>query len=90
LHIFRIVENVTMSMITLERWAALTYGEAAPHTNTLRRWAREARIYPVPQKHGRQYYVQPDARYMTGAVSTQAGQLLARIEKGLASPRVRR
>jgi len=81
-----------MSMITLERWAALTYGEAAPHTNTLRRWAREARIYPVPQKHGRQYYVQPDARYMTGAVSThgQAGQLLARIEKGLASPRVRR
>jgi hypothetical protein len=90
LHIFRIVENVTMSMITLERWAALTYGEAAPHTNTLRRWAREARIYPVPQKHGRQYYVQPDARYMTSAVSTQAGQLLARIEKGLAPPRVRR
>jgi len=44
LHIFRIVENVTMNMITLERWAAMTYGEAAPHTNTLRRWAREARI----------------------------------------------
>lgn len=50
-------------------------------------------VYPLPQKHGRQYYVQPDARYMTGAVSThagQAGQLLARIEKGLAPPRVRR
>lgn len=50
-------------LITLERWAQETYGEASPHINTLRRWARDALIVPVPEKHGRTYYVRPDARY---------------------------
>lgn len=50
-------------LITLEAWASATYGEAAPHLNTLRRWARDALIVPTPEKHGRTYYVRPDARY---------------------------
>lgn len=50
-------------LITLEAWAQDQYGEDAPHINTLRRWARDGRIMPVPEKHGRTYYVKPDARY---------------------------
>jgi len=50
-------------LITLENWAATTYGEASPHINTLRRWARDALIVPIPEKHGRTYYVSPSARY---------------------------
>lgn len=50
-------------LITLEAWASATYGEAAPRMNTLRRWARDALITPTPEKHGRTYYVRPDARY---------------------------
>ncbi len=50
-------------LITLEAWAAATYGEASPHINTLRRWARDAMIVPAPETHGRTYYVRPDAYY---------------------------
>lgn len=50
-------------LITLEAWASATYGEASPHINTLRRWARDAMIVPAPEKHGRTYYVRPDAQY---------------------------
>lgn len=50
-------------LITLEAWAVATYGEASPHINTLRRWARDALIVPTPEKHGRTYYVSPAARY---------------------------
>jgi len=50
-------------LITLEAWAAATYGESSPHINTLRRWARDAMIVPTPEKHGRTYYVRPDAHY---------------------------
>ena len=51
-------------LITLEDWAAATYGDNSPHVNTLRRWERDAHIYPVPVKHGRTYFVTPDARYV--------------------------
>lgn len=51
------------SFLTLQDWARRTYGDAAPCLATLRRWAREARIYPLPRKHGRTYFVTPDAKY---------------------------
>lgn len=51
-------------LITLERWAEATYGDDAPHVNTLRRWARDGLILPAPEKHGRTYYVRPDAHYV--------------------------
>ncbi len=56
-------------LLTLTDWAKARYGDAAPRLGTLRRWARESRIFPAPRKHGRTYYVQPDAEYLdTGSL----------------------
>lgn len=49
-------------LITLEAWVAATYGEAVS-LDTARRWVREQRIQPAPEKHGRSYFVTPEARY---------------------------
>lgn len=51
-------------MIPLEKWAEQQYGEDAPSIYTLRRWARDGKIRPVPRKHGRTYFVQADASYV--------------------------
>lgn len=51
-------------LLTLKEWAQRIYGPAAPSMGTLRRWVREARITPLPEKHGRTYFVEPDARYV--------------------------
>jgi hypothetical protein len=51
-------------LLTLEEWAETVYGSRRPAVVTLRRWAREARIYPPPEKHGRSYYVLESARYL--------------------------
>jgi len=53
-------------MITLQAWLELVYGEQPPHMNTVRRWVRDNKIQPPPEKHGRAYYVSPDARYDAG------------------------
>lgn len=50
-------------LMTLEEWAQANYA-TPPSQGTLWRWAREARIYPTPEKQGRSYYVRPDARYI--------------------------
>lgn len=55
---------MSAKLITLEAWAENRYGEHAPHINTLRRWVRDAKILPVPKKHGRAYYVSESARYI--------------------------
>jgi predicted site-specific integrase-resolvase len=49
---------------TLEKWAAAQYGDSRPSAQTLRRWVRQGRIFPVPQKHGRTYFVEETARYV--------------------------
>lgn len=54
-------------LITLEEWAKAIYGDRSPALNTLRRWAREARLYPAAEKHGRTYFVDPAARYIDPA-----------------------
>lgn len=51
-------------LMSLERWAEQKYGEDKPAVGTLRRWARDGRIYPAPVKQGRSYYVQPQAEYL--------------------------
>ncbi|MEG0677055.1 MAG: excisionase [Comamonas sp.] len=51
-------------LVLLTTWAQQMYKDAAPCSNTLRKWAREALIQPAPQRHGRAYYVDPDARYV--------------------------
>lgn len=55
---------MTERLLTLENWARAEYGDAAPSITTLRRWVREERILPVPEKHGRTYYLLPHARYV--------------------------
>jgi hypothetical protein len=49
--------------ILLESWAKLVYGEDAPSVHTLRRWAREKRLWPEAELQGRSYYVDPEAVY---------------------------
>ena len=49
--------------LTLQAWAAERYAEV-PHRNTLQRWARDGWIFPMPEKHGRTYMVEPHARFV--------------------------
>lgn len=51
-------------LVLLAEWAKQTYSGAVPCANTLRKWARDALIQPAPLRHGRAYYVDPDARYV--------------------------
>jgi hypothetical protein len=55
---------VNERLTTLDSWARIEYGDAAPCIATLRRWVREGKILPAPEKHGRTYYVAPTARYV--------------------------
>ena len=51
-------------LLTLEEWAEETYRSKQPTPQTLQRWARGGNIYPAPEKHGREYRVQPGAIYI--------------------------
>lgn len=71
-------------LVTLTAWASATYGEAAPSLATLRRWARDQRIFPAPEKHGRTYFVRPDAQYLdTGNLNdaTEARRLAEKLAR---------
>lgn len=57
--------------VTLEAWARAKYDEP-PSVFTLRRWVRDARIIPVPKKHGRSYFVSENARYIHPSDPTYA------------------
>ncbi|MBJ8823560.1 excisionase [Citrobacter europaeus] len=50
-------------LLNLLEWANSTYS-TPPSLSTLRRWAREGRIFPAPELHGKEYKVQPDAIYV--------------------------
>ncbi|MDB5782057.1 excisionase [Caballeronia mineralivorans] len=52
-------------LVTLQVWARTQFGEDAPFIGTLRRWAREGKLYPAPKKHGRAYYLREDAEYVS-------------------------
>ena len=54
--------------ITIESWIALHYEpEGAPSIHTVRRWIRDGHITPLPEKHGRTYYLSPKAEYYVEA-----------------------
>lgn len=57
---------MSLSLITLDDWLARTYGGKVS-IHTARRWCRERRIFPAPEKHGRTYFVRQDARYTAPA-----------------------
>ena len=61
--------------ITLSAWLSNVYGEDGPTINTARRWCKNGLIHPMPEKHGREYYLTPDARY----VGKEGPTLLERI-----------
>lgn len=75
---------MTAKLITLKSWASATYGDAAPKMPTLYKWAKNALIYPVPEKHGRDYFVDPEAQYVTthaAASEASAGHSHSRVKK---------
>lgn len=57
----------TQKNIRLEEWLERAYAKPRPSLLTARRWAREGKIWPAAEKHGRAYYVQPHARYIDPA-----------------------
>jgi Excisionase-like protein len=56
--------TVAEKLTTLESWATKVYGDHAPSIYTLRRWVRDAKIFPIPKKHGRTYFVEETAQYI--------------------------
>lgn len=52
-----------MKKVTLQDWAREKY-QPPPNKDTLRRWARDSKIFPPPEKVGRTYYVEPTAEYI--------------------------
>jgi predicted site-specific integrase-resolvase len=60
---------MTPKRIRLDKWLEITYGDDAPDIVTARRWAKAGKIQPPAEKHGRCYFVHPDARYTAGPAS---------------------
>lgn len=56
--------------LSLEEWAKAQFGKHVPCLATLRHWARDGQIFPAPQKIGRKWLVDPDAKYV------EVGQLV--------------
>lgn len=49
--------------ITLTDWAARNYARP-PKPPTLRKWAANKLIHPAPEKHGRDWVVEANAKYI--------------------------
>lgn len=81
---------MTARRITLQTWLVQTYepGEG-PTLNTARSWARKGKLDPPAVKEGREYYVDPGARYNPDAKKkakpTVAERLRAETENSCAS-----
>jgi hypothetical protein len=72
-----------MSKVTLDEWAVAEF-KTPPSPNTLRKWAREGRIWPLPVKHGRNYYVESNAHYQEPKqqpTRSGVGDLISKIER---------
>ena len=50
-------------LVPLKEWAKLVFGDFAPHPNTLLKWVSNGRIYPMPKKVGKGWFVEPKAEY---------------------------
>ncbi|WP_337021803.1 excisionase [Pantoea anthophila] len=50
-------------LLNLTEWLSETSSQP-PSLSTLRRWAREGRIYPCPELHGKEYRLHPEAVYL--------------------------
>ena len=68
-------------LVSLHTWAAQTYGEDAPCMATLLRWTKRGQIQPAPVKHGRAYFVAPDAVYTERSFPSLVDRIHADREK---------
>jgi len=62
--------------IPLREWAAKRYSPV-PSDFTLRRWARDGEIMPLPEKVGKFFYVEDTAERLTGAVPSLVERIRA-------------
>ncbi|WP_161788578.1 excisionase [Burkholderia paludis] len=51
-------------LIPLSVWAEQTFGQYAPHRNTLLNWVRNAKLFPMPIKVSGTYFVEPNTEYI--------------------------
>lgn len=74
----------TVRFLKLSSWLDLNYKEAdAPSIRTARLWARSGLIEPKPEKHGRDYFVHPNARYVHTTRHKQRGLTLIELTLSL-------
>lgn len=76
-------------LMTLTEWAAAVYGDHPPSLSTLRLWARESRIYPAPERHGRTYYVPASARYIDPTKPITTARPVSQPKRGSLVERLR-
>jgi hypothetical protein len=50
-------------LIPISEWAKICFPARTPVKNTLHKWIHQGRIYPQPEKVGKNWYVQPSAEY---------------------------
>lgn len=71
-------------LLKLSSWLTSTYKENdAPSIRTARHWARSGLIEPKPEKHGRDYFVHPNARYVHASRQQQRGLTLIELTLSL-------
>lgn len=58
--------------ILLTEWAKRRY-DPAPSPFVLRKWCRDSEIYPPPEKVGRDWMVDENAKRLTGAEPVRGG-----------------
>ncbi len=58
--------------ILLTDWAARRY-DPAPSPFVLRKWCRDGEIHPLPEKVGREWYVDENARRITAGEPVRGG-----------------
>lgn len=87
-------------LLNLQEWASEVYA-SPPSLSTLRRWAREGRIFPAPEMHGKEYKVASYAIYVdplkknlriksNHARPPSGGTLLERLTNGEKARTIRR
>ncbi|MGQ5289771.1 excisionase [Pectobacterium actinidiae] len=76
-------------LITLNEWCDRNYSGKQPTIQTLQRWARAGKIYPAPEKHGREYRVSEDAVFVNPKDYKLSRRIIAE-RKGFNSDLVRR
>lgn len=76
-------------LITLNEWCDRNYSGNQPTIQTLQRWARAGKIYPAPEKHGREYRVSEDAVFINPKDYKLSRRIIAE-KKGFNSDLVRK